>query len=175
MKLSTLLVLVPVAAVAAILAVANREEVAFRIDPFAAGDAAAALVMPLFLLVFLSFLLGVLVGGATIALRRGRFKYLFTPARSPASPVPAPEDEPILPAIARHELYDEVADPGETQDLAASRADVLNELRAEVKTWLAEQHQRGEAVARRAGVSLDAPGALDPTVESQLRALGYVN
>jgi MFS superfamily sulfate permease-like transporter len=72
MKLSTLLVFVPVAAVSAILAVANREEVAFRIDPFAAGDSAAAFVMPLFLLVFLSFLLGVLVGGTTIALRRGR-------------------------------------------------------------------------------------------------------
>jgi uncharacterized integral membrane protein len=71
MKFSTLLVLVPVAVIAAILAIANREEVAFKLDPFAAGDS-FALVMPLFLLVFLSFLLGVLVGGATIALRRGR-------------------------------------------------------------------------------------------------------
>ena len=65
MKLSTLLAGVPVAVVAAILAVANREEVAFKLDPFATGDS-AAFVMPLFLLVFLSFLLGVLVGGATI-------------------------------------------------------------------------------------------------------------
>ena len=63
------MVLVPVAAVAAALAVANREPVAFQIDPFASG---AALVMPLFLLVFLSFLLGVLVGAATMALKRGR-------------------------------------------------------------------------------------------------------
>ena len=70
MKLSTLLVLVPVAVIAAILAVANREEVVFKLDPFAADDSAVAFVMPLFLLVFLSFLLGVLVGGATIALRR---------------------------------------------------------------------------------------------------------
>jgi uncharacterized integral membrane protein len=70
MKLSTLLVLVPVAVVAAILAVANREEVAFKFNPFAEGQSAVAFVMPLFLLVFLSFLLGVLVGGATIALRR---------------------------------------------------------------------------------------------------------
>lgn len=114
-------------------------------------------------------------GTGQVALRRGRFKYLFTPARSPGGPAPAPEDEPILPAIARHELYDEVADPGETQDLSALRVDLVGELRAEVKAWLAEQHQRGEAVARRAGVSLDSPGALDPTVESQLRALGYVN
>lgn len=72
MKLSTFLVLVPVAAIAAVLAVANREVVVFRLDPFAAGDSAVAFIMPLFLLVFLSFLLGVLVGGATVALRRGR-------------------------------------------------------------------------------------------------------
>jgi uncharacterized integral membrane protein len=71
MKLWTLLAGVPVAVIAAVLAVANREEVAFKLDPFGSGDS-VAFVMPLFLLVFLSFLLGVLVGGATIALRRGR-------------------------------------------------------------------------------------------------------
>ena len=72
MKRSTVLLLVPVAVIAAVLAIANREQVVFRLDPFAANDSAVAFVMPLFLLVFLSFLLGVLVGGTTIALRRGR-------------------------------------------------------------------------------------------------------
>ncbi|HXI99840.1 MAG TPA: hypothetical protein VNH44_01375 [Micropepsaceae bacterium] len=72
MRLSTLLVLVPVAVIAATLGVANREEVVFKLDPFAPQDSAYAFVMPLFLLVFLSFLLGVLVGAATIALRHGR-------------------------------------------------------------------------------------------------------
>jgi uncharacterized integral membrane protein len=69
MRVSTLLVLVPVAAVAASLAIANRKPVAFQFDPFASSE---AFVMPLFLLVFLSFLLGVLVGAATMALRRSR-------------------------------------------------------------------------------------------------------
>ena len=69
MRISTLLVLLPVTAVAAALAVANRQPVAFQFDPFASS---AAFVMPLFLLVFLSFLLGVLVGAATMALRRNR-------------------------------------------------------------------------------------------------------
>src|SRR5215831_1973104 len=69
MRVSTLVVLVPVAAIAAALAVANREPVAFQFDPFASS---AGFVMPLFLLVFLSFLFGVLVGAATMALRRGR-------------------------------------------------------------------------------------------------------
>ena len=69
MKVSTILVLVPVTAAAAALAVANRQPVAFQFDPFASS---AAFVMPLFLLVFLSFLLGVLVGAATMALKRSR-------------------------------------------------------------------------------------------------------
>jgi uncharacterized integral membrane protein len=69
MRISTLLLVVPVAVVAAALAVANREPVAFQFGPFGSDT---ALVMPLFLLVFLSFLLGVLVGGATMALRRSR-------------------------------------------------------------------------------------------------------
>jgi uncharacterized integral membrane protein len=72
MKRSTILMLVPVAAIAAVLAVANREPVVFKLDPFAGNDSAAAFVMPLYLLVFLSFLLGVLVGGATVVLRRAR-------------------------------------------------------------------------------------------------------
>jgi uncharacterized integral membrane protein len=71
MKLSTLLVFGPLAIIAAILAVANREPVIFRLVPFET-DPAFTLVIPLFLLVFLSFLLGVVVGGATVAWRRIR-------------------------------------------------------------------------------------------------------
>jgi len=72
MKLSTFLLLAPVAIIAVVLAVANREAVVFRFDPFAGTDPAFTLVMPLFLLVFSSFLVGVLVGGATVGLRRAR-------------------------------------------------------------------------------------------------------
>ncbi len=71
MRVSTILVMLPVAVIASVLAVANREEVAFRLDPFAAGTG-TALVMPLFLLVFASFVFGVLVGAATVALKRAR-------------------------------------------------------------------------------------------------------
>lgn len=70
MKLSTVFVLVPVAAILTILAVANRQDVTFKLSPFAESGP-DAVVMPLFLLVFLSFLLGVLVGGTTIAVRSG--------------------------------------------------------------------------------------------------------
>ena len=72
MKSSTLLVLVPVVVVAVILAVPNWEPVAFKLVPFAYGESAFTLVMPLFLLVFFSFLFGILVGGATVGLRNWR-------------------------------------------------------------------------------------------------------
>ena len=72
MKSSTLLMLVPVVVVAAILGAANWETVTFKLVPFAQGESAFSLVMPLFLLVFFSFLLGVLVGGTTVGLRNWR-------------------------------------------------------------------------------------------------------
>ena len=70
MKLSTVFLIVPVAGIATIVAVANRQDVTFKLNPFSEGGP-DAVVMPLFLLVFLSFLLGVLVGGTTIAVRSG--------------------------------------------------------------------------------------------------------
>jgi arylsulfatase len=114
-------------------------------------------------------------GTGRVALRRGRLKYIFTPARASTAPPPAPEDGPILPAEPHHELYDLVADPGEEHDLSTIETALTSELQAEVRAWLGEQHRRGEAVAGRTGVSGDKPRALDPLVEGQLRALGYVN
>jgi uncharacterized integral membrane protein len=70
MKLSTVFLTVTVAVIATIVAVANRQDVTFKLNPFSDGGP-DAVVMPLFLLVFLAFLLGVLVGGTTIAIRSG--------------------------------------------------------------------------------------------------------
>ena len=67
MRLSTILMLIPVALVAIAIAVANRDPVVFR---FIAGDSAPALVMRLNGLVFLVFFLGVLLGGAVVGLSR---------------------------------------------------------------------------------------------------------
>jgi arylsulfatase A-like enzyme len=114
-------------------------------------------------------------GTGSVALTRGRLKYVFTPARAPTAPVPAPEDEPILPAEPQHQLYDLREDPGEAHDLSTVRAALTRQLQAEVRAWLEEQHRRGEAVAKRAGPAGGAPRGPDPIVEGQLRALGYVN
>ncbi len=70
MKLATLLALFPAAAIAAALAVANRQAVSVRLDPFSSADLALSVVMPLFLVIFASFAFGVVVGGMTIGLQR---------------------------------------------------------------------------------------------------------
>jgi uncharacterized integral membrane protein len=70
MKITTALWLVPLAVIAALIAVANREDVVFRFNPFAPDDPVYATTMPLFALVFLAFLAGTLVGGVTFAVRR---------------------------------------------------------------------------------------------------------
>jgi len=68
MKLSTVFAIVPIAAIATLVAVANRQDVIFKLNPFSDGGP-DAVVMPLFMLLFLTFLFGVVVGGTTIAVR----------------------------------------------------------------------------------------------------------
>ncbi len=70
MKSSTLLVLVPLSVLAALFALANRQEVVVILD-LLKGEGALSLAMPLYLLVFLALFAGVLLGGATVALGRG--------------------------------------------------------------------------------------------------------
>jgi uncharacterized integral membrane protein len=71
--------LVPAVIAAAIIAVANREIVVFRLDPFSTAHPALAFAMPLYLLVFLALLLGVLLGGITVALRRAGLRRAARP------------------------------------------------------------------------------------------------
>lgn len=70
MKLSTYAVIIPVGAITAWLAVANRQAVRFSLDPFSSSAPAVALDMPLYLLIFVAFVAGVLVGGAVVAINR---------------------------------------------------------------------------------------------------------
>ena len=72
MKASTLIVLASLAAAAASVVVANRDNVTFKLVPFVEDDSAFTLVTPLYLLVFFTFLLGVVIGAATIGLRQMR-------------------------------------------------------------------------------------------------------
>jgi arylsulfatase len=107
-------------------------------------------------------------GTGSAAVRLGRRKYIFTPARSPAAPPPSALDGVILPAAPRHELYDVVADPGEIRDLAATDVEGLRDLQQRLRAWLAAQQERVK-------VRASAPIKRDPLLEAQLHALGYVN
>ncbi|HVN85514.1 MAG TPA: sulfatase-like hydrolase/transferase [Candidatus Binatia bacterium] len=63
------------------------------------------------------------------------------------------------------ELYDLAADPGERQNLAGSRPDVLAQ---------SLESLRGEWAAR-SGVATASRHAIDPATSERLKALGYVN
>jgi len=70
MRLTTWIVGVPIAMIAVWLALANRAPVVLSLDPFSQESPALSLQMPLYLLLFATVLIGVLLGGAAIGFRR---------------------------------------------------------------------------------------------------------
>ena len=70
-KIVAVIVLVPLAIVLTAFAVANRHLVTVSLDPFNANAPAASVTLPLFALVFVLLILGVLIGGMAGWLRHG--------------------------------------------------------------------------------------------------------
>ncbi len=68
------LILVPLAIIIIAFAVANRQEVTVSLDPFGASAPAASLTLPLFALVILVLIIGVVIGGTAAWLRQGRWR-----------------------------------------------------------------------------------------------------
>ena len=73
-KIVAALILVPLAVVIIAFAVANRQIVTVSLDPFSASDPAAAMALPLFALIMLLLIVGVLIGGMAAWLRQGRWR-----------------------------------------------------------------------------------------------------
>lgn len=73
MRALTVIVAVPVAAILILFAMANRAWVAVSVDPFGSSGA-YAFQMPLFLIIFLAVMAGILIGGAADWLRQGRHR-----------------------------------------------------------------------------------------------------
>ncbi|MDT3684459.1 MAG: LapA family protein [Pseudorhodoplanes sp.] len=73
-KLVIWLVLVPLAIVILMFAVANRQLVTVSFDPFDTVQPAASLTLPLFVLVFILVLLGVIIGGIAAWMRQSRYR-----------------------------------------------------------------------------------------------------
>jgi uncharacterized integral membrane protein len=68
------LILAPVALIAVVMAVANRAPVSVSFDPFNRDNAAASVVLPLFALVFVCLILGVVLGGVAVWFRQGQHR-----------------------------------------------------------------------------------------------------
>jgi len=67
-------ILVPLGLVIVALAVANRGMVTVSFDPFSATDPAFALRVPLFVLVFILVIAGVIIGGVAAWLRQTKWR-----------------------------------------------------------------------------------------------------
>jgi hypothetical protein len=73
-KIVTALVLIFLALVLIAFAVANRQVVAVSLDPFDPGNPALVLSQPMYLLVFVVLIGGVMVGGCAAWLRQARWR-----------------------------------------------------------------------------------------------------
>ncbi|MGA7229308.1 MAG: lipopolysaccharide assembly protein LapA domain-containing protein [Xanthobacteraceae bacterium] len=73
-KIIAAVILVPLAAVIIAFAVANRQIVTVSLDPFSAEHPAASLTLPLFALVIVLLVLGVLIGGIAAWRRQSKWR-----------------------------------------------------------------------------------------------------
>lgn len=73
-KFLTAVVLLPVAAVLIVLALANREPVILSVDPFTPGSAGWSIQLPLFVVIILSLMIGVVIGAATDWIKQRHYR-----------------------------------------------------------------------------------------------------
>jgi len=73
-KIITALIVVPLAIVLIALAMANRQNATVSFDPFSANEPAAALTLPLFALIILLLIIGVVIGGVAAWLGQSRWR-----------------------------------------------------------------------------------------------------
>jgi uncharacterized integral membrane protein len=73
-KVLTIVVAVPLAAIIIAFAVANRHSVTVSFDPFSSADPAYAATLPLFAVVLLVLIAGVVVGGVAAWIRQGKWR-----------------------------------------------------------------------------------------------------
>ncbi len=73
-KIVTALILVPLAILFICFAVANRQTVVVSLDPFDQAHPAMALALPLFALILVLIIGGVIIGGVATWLRQGKWR-----------------------------------------------------------------------------------------------------
>jgi uncharacterized integral membrane protein len=70
----TAIIVVPLAVIIIGFAVANRQTVTVSFDPFSATSPAYAATLPLYLLIFVILIVGVIVGGVAAWLRQAKWR-----------------------------------------------------------------------------------------------------
>ena len=73
-KLLTALVWIPLAVIFVVFAVANRHLVTVSFNPFDSTDPSLAVTLPLFAIIIIAVILGVITGGIATWLRQGRWR-----------------------------------------------------------------------------------------------------
>lgn len=73
-KVITAVIVIPLAAIIIAFAVANRQTVTVSFDPFSAVSPAYAGTLPLFVLIFVLVILGVIVGGVAAWLGQSKWR-----------------------------------------------------------------------------------------------------
>ena len=73
-KVVTAIIVVPFAIVIVAFAVANRQVVTVSFDPFSSASPAYAASLPLFVLIFVLVILGVIIGGVAAWLRQAAWR-----------------------------------------------------------------------------------------------------
>ena len=100
-KIVAAIVLVPLAIVLIAFAVANRHAVTVSFDPFSDNEPAASVTLPLFVLIILLLIGGVLIGRAPLRARAATVARQNRRARRDAGKAPAgPGTEPSAAAAA---------------------------------------------------------------------------
>ncbi|HEU5016662.1 MAG TPA: LapA family protein [Pseudolabrys sp.] len=114
-KIVTLIIVVPLAVIIIAFAVANRQTVTVSFDPFSATSPAYAASLPLFVLIFVLVILGVIIGGAAAWLRQGKWRRL---ARRLDADVRALHGE--LEGMRRRERVDRGISPPSSSDFRSA-------------------------------------------------------
>jgi uncharacterized integral membrane protein len=73
-KIVTAVIVVPLAIVIVAFAVANRQSVTVSFDPLSTTNPAASITLPLFIIIFILVILGVVVGGIAAWLRQSAWR-----------------------------------------------------------------------------------------------------
>ena len=81
-KIVTAVILVPLAAIIIAFAIANRQVVTVAFDPFDTAQPAFAASLPLFVLIFILVIFGVVLGGTATWLRQARWHWAARRAES---------------------------------------------------------------------------------------------